>query len=390
MKNKGIIISLSLIVLSLIAITIHGGPISYVFFLTAVLTPLSSLLYIFYVYHSLKIYQKAEGRDMVADTPTDFYITFHNEGWISFSSVRVSFYSSFSKISEIDEDVTYELPPHSSISKKTGIVCFYRGEYKVGIKQITVKDPLNIFEITYRVREPLNVIVVPRIVRISEASGKEMFTDTNRENLLNKTEPDIPVREYAPGDDIRFLNWKASAVMQKYMVREKRGEEKNGIAVVLDPGRYLKEETDYLPVENRAVTFALSLALFYMENNVPVDVILRDKSVCKCPVLNMGDFDDLYEKICRYRFDDEKDMSSFSLELREERGLFGYRMIVFVLLGLGDKEIECIDIINTDHVPVRIYLISPDDEREAFDIAGGKADVVMLKADPGKEGHYDS
>ena len=383
MKNKGIPVSLFFILISLVGITLRGGPLTYIFFFTSALIPLLSLSYILIVFNSLKIYQRSDGRNMTADTPTDFYITLHNEGWFSFSAIRLSFYSSFSNISDIDESVTYELPPKSSITKKTRIVCFYRGEYKVGIKEITIRDYLNLFEIKFKIKEPLSAIVVPFIKRIPETAGKEMSFDENRENLNRKTEPDIPVREYVPGDDIRLLNHRSSAAMQKYMVREKRGQEKSGIAIVLDPGRYQKTEEEYLPVENREVERLISLSLYYMENNVPVDVILKDRETECTSVQNMTDFEGVYGKMCRYMFRKEESLSLLSLDIGGKGGLFGYRMLIFILSKLDDEDENAIDLINTNRVPVRIYLIG-NDENEVL-LKGRDKDIVKVRADVKRE-----
>ena len=100
MKNKGVLILASLFILSLVGISFYGGPVTYVFFGTILMIPVMSYLYIFYVIFALKIFQKTDGRDMISGTPSDFYITLQNEGWISFSSLRIIFYSSFSTISE--------------------------------------------------------------------------------------------------------------------------------------------------------------------------------------------------------------------------------------------------------------------------------------------------
>ena len=36
-----------------------------------------------------------------------------------------------------------------------------------------------------------------------------MMIDSDRDDPRKKTEPDIPLRDYVDGDDIRFINWKA-------------------------------------------------------------------------------------------------------------------------------------------------------------------------------------
>ena len=123
MKNKGVLILASLFILSLIGISFYGGPVTYVFFFSVLLVPVISYLYILCVIISLKIYQRTDGRDMVSGTASDFYITLQNEGLFSFSSLRIIFYCSFLEMSEIDDGVFYELPPHSFILKWNKPLC---------------------------------------------------------------------------------------------------------------------------------------------------------------------------------------------------------------------------------------------------------------------------
>ena len=359
MKNKGVLIIAALFALSLVGISFYGGPITYGFFWTVLLIPIVSYLYILCVIISLKIYQRTDGRDMVSGTPSEFYITLQNEGWFSFSSLRIIFYSSFSTISDIDDGAVYELPPHSSIVKKTKLLCKYRGNYNVGIKKIVVGDFLGIFSFTYKIKEPLNVIVVPAMVQLTELGGSELLSDADRDNMQRKTEPDIPVREYADGDDMRFVNWKASAITQKLMVRQRRGEEKSGIAIIMDPGRY----------QNK------------MENNIPADVIYRTNAVNRLPVRNTGDFELLYEEMSRYSFREGNDKEKLFEELYEASGLFGYRMLIFVAQKWTHEDSDLADRINADLAPIRVYLAEGETGEDVTDTVSGRFDVVRIGLD---------
>ena len=405
MNKKGIILFAALLVLALLGITFFGGVTAYVFFFTVLLLPIVCYGYILFVIRSLKIYQRTEGRTMVCGTPSDFYITLQNEGWFAFSSLRIIFYSSFSGISEIDDGAEYELPPHSSIQKKTKLLCRYRGEYCVGIKQIVVKDFLGLFSVTHKIKEPLSVIVAPAMVHLEGVEGRELLSDADRDNLQKKTDPDIPVREYTDGDDIRYLNWKATALMQKLMVRERRGEEKSGIAIVMDPGRYHHEEELFLPMENKVMEWTLALAFYYMENNIPVDVIYglsggknangsgsnyrsfggsgKENTV---PVRNAGDYETLYEEMCKFSFREDQSMKGMLDELYRNMGLSGNRMLVYVSQSWGTEENELAEQVNAEKVPARVYFIEQEENRISEDMTGGdlsdsRTEIIRLYVD---------
>ena len=378
MKNKRVLIPIALLILSLVGISFYGGPVTYVFFWTVLLLPVICYLYIFLVIRNIKIYQRTEGRDMVCGTPAPFYITLQNEGFFSFSSLRIIFYSSFSTISEIDDGAVYELPPHSSIQRRTKILCKYRGEYLVGIKQIVVKDFLGLFSVTYKIKEPLNVIVSPAIVTLPKANDRERILDADRDNRMKKPVPDIPVREYVQGDDIRFLNWKASAVMQKLMVRERRGEEKSGVAIIMDPGRYGERTEEYLPPENKVIEQVLAMALHNAKSSIPTDVFYRAAEPSKISVQSTGDFDGLYQIMRRYIFRDDVDMKHFLGELYDKAWLGEYRMLIFVLQKWTDDEREWVKNINTDQIPVQIYLVGEEEGEEFTDANDNKTEILPI------------
>ena len=116
------------------------------------------------------------------------------------------------------------------------------------------------------------------------------------------------------------------------MIRERCGEEKSGIAIVMDPGRYQREEEEYLPMENKIMEWTLALAFYYMENNIPVDVIygVSKGAAVTTPVRNAGDYETLYEEMCKFSFREDRSMSGILDELYRNMGLSGYRMLIFV------------------------------------------------------------
>ena len=62
--------------------------------------------------------------------------------------------------------------------------------------------------------------------------------------MRERTEPDVSVRDYIPGDALKQIHWKASAREQKLKVRSLTGEEKQGISILWDigrPGREMRE-----------------------------------------------------------------------------------------------------------------------------------------------------
>ncbi len=356
MNRKPIIILTILLAIALAGISFYGGSVTYVFLMLVVLVPLSCIIYIGLVIYSIRIYQKSDGRGMTASVPSDFYITLNNEGLFSFSYVRMIFYSSFSTITGLGDDVVYELPPHSSITRRTGLVCRYRGEYLVGIKELEVKDYLGIFTIRYKIKEPLSVIVAPAMVELAELKTADDNEDFDRDSATERTEPDISVREYVPGDNARLIHHKASAVMQKPMIRELTGGEKNGVLIVMEADRVGDTTEEYLPVENRIIESTLALSLYYIRNNIPVDVAYHTDEVNLEPVRTYADYERLYGTMSKFNFREEGSTVKLLDGLCYGAYPLTQREFIFVLNDIDAARLDLIKQMNTSYVPVRIYI----------------------------------
>ncbi len=126
-------------VLSVVGISFYGGPVSYGFFALLTLIPIFSFGYLLCVMFFFRIYQELDSKNLVANHTVPFFFKLMNEYFFGFASIRVRFFSSFSTISGLDDGIEYELLPKTGITKQTDLVCKYRGEYEVGIKQVEMQ-----------------------------------------------------------------------------------------------------------------------------------------------------------------------------------------------------------------------------------------------------------
>ncbi len=303
MKKNRIIWLVSFII-SIILMSFYGGVVSYGLVLVLAVIPVISLLYIFFVILRFRIYQKLDGRDLVAGQRSDFYFTLQNESLIGFAGIRVVFYSDWSTITGLDDATEYELLPRSGIKKQTEIVCRYRGEYEVGIRKIVVTDPLRMFSIAYNNKEPLRVRVRPGIVSLSDIGSSAEIITASRDSRSDDTEPDVLVREYVPGDDRRMIHQRATAASGKLMVRGRIGQERSGVAIIMDPSRQSREPKEYIPVESNMLESLISLVLYHCSRNIRAFVHCGSYT---SQISDMAGFEAFYEQICTFDFESDTD-----------------------------------------------------------------------------------
>ena len=298
---------LGLWLLSLPVISFYGGAVSYGFFFGVTLVPVVSAVYLLAVYLRFKIYQKLESRNVVCGQPVPYFFVLQNDDYFAFTSVGVRLFSAFSYVEKLPDGTSYELLPGDKYTFETKLVCKYRGEYEVGVKEIVITDFLRLFQISYRVPETIKALVLPRVVRVDELQCIADIADLlQRETCRAQTQADVVVRDYVAGDALKQIHWKATARAQALKVRNRTGEEKTGIAILCDTKRYSGDNREYLPLENKMLEVLLALTVYFAQRNMACDICYGQRGMVRCHVQDLQDFDAFYRQAARIDFAKEE------------------------------------------------------------------------------------
>lgn len=298
-KNK--CIWFCLWVLSVIGISFRGGAVTYGFFTVLTLIPMISLLYLLAVYMMFHIYQELEQRFVSVNEPVRYRFALVNEFPLQFVSIRVRFFSSFSSITDLDDETEYELTPHSRIEKETRLICKYRGEYEIGIKEIEIQDFFRLFRIKYKNKECIHAVVRPQLVR-TDTLGEITLSDAVRKAQNSRSEPDILSREYISGDDPRFINWAQSARTGSLMTRILTGTNHQAVALITDTFRGSNVQAEFLPAENKILEVTLAVAYYLSKNQIcAAEYHLAEELVC-LTVENTQQFEEFYDAVSETGF----------------------------------------------------------------------------------------
>lgn len=156
-----------------------------------------------------------------------YYFVLQNSTVFAFSSISAKLFSGLSYVMDMPDNEEYELLPGDRHTVQTKLVCKYRGEYEVGVKEIVITDFLRLFRFRYKVPGTIKAIVYPRIIHKNElVTIGEIAAFQCRETFDKQTEPDVVVRDYIAGDTLKMIHWKATAREQKLKTRTLTGEEK--------------------------------------------------------------------------------------------------------------------------------------------------------------------
>jgi len=369
------IIWLVLFILSLVSISYFGGPVSYGFFFTMLLIPVVSLAYIMYVIICFRIYQYNDGKAFVVDNPVPYSFRLINEFPIPFAGIRVRFFSSFSTINELSDKTEYELMPNTGISRETTIVCHYRGEYEIGIKEVEVQDYFRLFKIKYVNRETRRVTVNPKIVFLSNLKSFEMHAE---DAVNNPSRPDIVTREYVPGDDLRLINWNQTARTGVLMTKERIGEEGNGVSVITDICRYSSEQAVYLPVENKILEIAIAVSLFFANKNIGTKEYHISGGLVTAIVNNNQQFDDFYKIMSAISFDEANTQKKLFEALIDDNSLFHSAVVYMVLQKWSESAADMVNSLSRRNIFTVVYIVSDESKDKPLVDRTDMAQIIYI------------
>lgn len=369
-------------ILSLVGISFYGGTVSYGFFTGIMLVPVISWIYLAAVFLRFKVYQEVESRNIVCGQATGYYFVLKNEDYFGFAGVSVRMFSDFSFVRDLREEIEYQLLPGQDYRYETCLICRYRGEYEVGIRELVLTDFFRLFCLRYRVPEKKKAVVLPKLVRPGQLKSVENLSAVlQMEEAGERNRPDIPVREYVSGDPMKQIHWKASARMNKLMVREQTGEKKQEVSIFLATKRYGKTPGEYLPLENKLLELTLGLGNFFAERRIPVVFYYGQEGLQKSTVYTPEDFEAFYRRTAQIVFDPlQRTQETVAQALLE---MAGSRMVFFVVHEMEESFLTLERKLRRGGTPAFFYLVSDIPQQEYLSLPefAGKLFTVPVEAD---------
>ena len=364
------IIYFTICVLALVLASFYGGPVSYSILFGLILVAPVSLIYLLTVYAFFRIYQVIGSKHITTYEPVPYYFVLQNEYLLNFCHISISTYSTFSHIDELSgdnvEDMTkislqkkkkngkkkkdkkrnmeastvYELLPGENVRFDTTLICRYRGDYFVGIKEITIVDFFRLFKITYHVPEPLGAMVSPRIIKLEKLrSVPELALSAYKENQNLKTDFDASVREYVPGDPLKGIHWKSTAKAGKLLSRITYGEQRQGISVFLDTKRISDDEYEYIPVENKCMEIVLALTDYFASYSIPVTCFFDQVGIKAVNCSNSGEMEPFLKSFSQLHFMEDEN-AGVTLDTLLSGTAFKDCMLAFLVITGADMELN--------------------------------------------------
>lgn len=159
------------------------------------------------------------------------------------------------------------IPPRSATREQVPVVPLRRGRETAGAGGFVLDSigPLGLGRRRARLPLPWDVVVYPPLVSVRlRASVAEALRrrDAGMKPIRQLGEGRLfeSLREWVPGDDLRHIDWKATARRAKVITRQYEAERRQQVLLVLDTGRLMTADVGGVARLDFAVQAALELA----------------------------------------------------------------------------------------------------------------------------------
>ncbi len=360
------VVLLILWILLLIGISFYGGAISYGFFWGVTLIPVLSFLYLFCVFIQFRIYQEIDSRMIVSKQPMPYFFVLQNETFFAFAGLSVRLFSDFSYVTDMTDDEEYELLPGDRYTYHTSLICKYRGEYEVGVKEITITDFFRLFRLRYKNPGTIKALVNPCVIHKKDLKSlQDMLHISANEVFTNQMIADVVTRDYIPGDALKRIHWKASAREQKLKTRNMLGEREQEVRLMYDTRRYSGKEEEYLPLENQILELVLALGVFLAEKNIKYTAVWGQNGIQRFTVEGLGQFEPFYRRTSGVMFEEQENVEGLLQQFADGDFRFGVQTLMLVVHAPSEKMMAILQMLATEGLYIVLYIVT-DQNTEAY------------------------
>jgi uncharacterized protein (DUF58 family) len=159
-----------------------------------------------------------------------------------------------------------------------------RGEYVFGNLNIYASSPLKIIKRRFVFQKDQMVPVYPSIIQMQQYDFLAISNNLSQFGLkkirrIGHTQEFEQIKEYVPGDDIRTVNWKATAKQNHLMVNQYQDEKSQPIYSIIDTGRVMKMPFNALKLLDYAINSTLAFSNVALKRNDKTGMIAFSKNI---------------------------------------------------------------------------------------------------------------
>lgn len=140
-----------------------------------------------------------------------------------------------------------------------------RGEYHFGAIRVFVSSFLKLTERRYSFDQDAMLPVYPSFIQMRKYEllaihNRLMSGGIKKIRRIGQTTEFDQIKEYVPGDDVRTINWKATARRDRLMVNQYQDEKSQPVYCLVDMGRNMKMPFEQMALLDYAINASLVIS----------------------------------------------------------------------------------------------------------------------------------
>ncbi len=262
-------------------------------------------------------------------------------------------------------------------SLKYKLKCPKRGEYDLGKTKVRYRGRLGFFSKEIEVDNDLELRVLPGIEDMKNMKIRPSYTKRDMGNIPSNAigigTEFYSLREYVQGDEMRKINWKASARSQNPITNEYEGEKSGDVIIVVDGYKEGNVGSIRDNTMKASVRACASIASSVLEDRNRVGlIVLGDYLHWIYPGSGREQFYKIMDGLSKFRSGGLWAFKDITWLIR--RFFPGKSLIIFISPLLQDKVTETIiDIAMKEY---DVMVISPDPVKVEKKIGEKKSDIA--------------
>jgi uncharacterized protein (DUF58 family) len=173
---------------------------------------------------------------------------------------------------------------HANETFEYSVTPFERGEYHFGSLNVYAATALSFFSRRFRFNADKMVAVYPSYVQMKKyeflaISNKLHTVGVKKIRRIGHTLEFEQIKNYVAGDDVRTINWKATAKKGALMLNQYQDEKSQPIYSIIDTGRVMKMPFNQLKLLDYAINATLAFSNIALLKNDKAGMLTFSKSV---------------------------------------------------------------------------------------------------------------
>ena len=254
----------------------RGGTASYLLFWASLLPPLFALIWRVTALRRFQAVMRPDAPSALRGERLGCTLTLFNDSPLPIPALSVRMSGGRLRFEE-PEELRVSLAPGEIRKLRFTPLCLHCGKTELGAAEILLRDPFALTERRLSATAPLRV--TPRLLRLPRlliAPPEEHERSRGARIYQGERTPSGELRPYQPGDDVRRVHWKVSALQGRPILRVTEPESRNEMVLLPDLRGALPEgETGYL-AEDSIREGCLALADWFLRRSIPL-VVLPDE-----------------------------------------------------------------------------------------------------------------